>query len=94
MSKVKTMKVLKIAFVVISLISVAGCQPALMNIDVPEMESCPACECELPPVPAPIPETVRIYIDEDMIDMDEGGQSFIYNYLDVREQLQQLWQDR
>ncbi len=86
------MKTLKTAFAAISLTSLAACQPALMHLDVPEIAQCPACECELPPVPPPIPKAVKIDIDQNKGDLDSGGRFLIEQYIYNRELIHKLWQ--
>ncbi len=86
------MKALKTVFVAISLTSLAGCQPALMHLDVPEITQCPACECELPPVPPPIPKTVKIDLDKKRFNADAGGRYLLESYIHSRELIHKLWQ--
>ena len=70
--------------IVLSIV-LSGCQPALMNLDVPVM-----VECAEIPVPPPIPEHVYIRLYPGSLETNDGGEYLLRQYAGMRSYIKSI----
>ena len=80
----------------ICLTTIHVCNGCVVFPDMPALPPVRAVDC--PPeirldMPPAIPKTVRIIIDGDTVEADEGGEQLLRNYAATRKLIKELWHD-